>query len=648
MNANKYVKLIASAILATAAPGLAATADITGHNQWAQDGGAYGGTVTTINATSAQHASGNASLVFDVADGTGLSYPVAGFTATTGGTVTVSMKMYFPSTSTGAFLFGFDDGNAGYDNGWYVTDASGSWRDRWVAMKFVVNLDSTAAGNGTYYFDDMVTPAGTFDYGSTTINNLWFLVGNSFNGGTVSGPFYFDDMLVEKDATTIWSDNFDSYLAAGPPVNDNFADAIALSGNSGSHSGTGNVSATLETDEPTCVYPETTNTVWFKWTCAASGSLMVSTTGSTNTGGTEWDACLGIYTGASLATLTQLASQDSGLDETLSFAVTAGTTYYIQAGGFAPPSPGDAATNILLSWTFSAPPPNVPGVISIDVVRTDSTAVSGDVTGSPVTGQTGLWNRLVGSVSPQTLSTLTNGAGAVATGVGFQIVGTSGYTGFQSSGTGASGVVLAANDPERLWVSGNGTRTFAFTGLTVGGAYTLAVYNTGSSKGVLTINGGTPHTGLPTILVTNEVADSNGKITIVESFNGAADSDYMEISGFQIFAAAPAPTAYEVWAGLHAGGGSPSEDANQDGVPNGIAYFMGATGRTTNPSVINGKVNWPCADLSIPFVVEVSSDLSTWLPANPADVDTTSSPGHVIFTLPTGATKKFCRLMVTP
>jgi hypothetical protein len=46
--------------------------------------------------------------------------------------------------------------------------------------------------------------------------------------------------------------------------------------------------------------------------------------------------------------------------------------------------------------------------------------------------------------------------------------------------------------------------------------------------------------------------------------------------------------------------------------------------------------------------VQVSANLSEWSPADPLDVDTTSDPGLVIYTLPKGASKKFCRLVVTP
>ena len=391
MNQINYVRLIASAIFATAASGMAATADFNGQNGWVQYGGAYGGTVTTITATTDQHASGNASMVFDVADGNGLSYPDAAFTPTTGGTVTVSMNMYFPSTSQGSFLFGFDDGVGGYYNGWYVTDSLGDWRDRWVAMKFVINLDSSAPGNGTYYFDDMVTPAGTFDYGSNTINNVWFLVGNGFNGGTVSGPFYFDDMEVTQGSTTIWSDNFDSYVVASDP-----------------------------------------------------------------------------------------------------------------------------------------------NLISLDVVTNGSVAVSGNVAGG-LPGQGGLWNELPLDGGQISLSSLTNGAGTSAGGVGF--VFDSASVGYHVQGGDSPynpGVVLAADNPERSWVTGGETPvTFKFTGLTVGGNYQVAIFTTGDPLMTLTVNGAsTLDPG--EIFTATTTGNSSGEIVCQVSCGGSAYDGYAEIAGVQL------------------------------------------------------------------------------------------------------------------
>jgi hypothetical protein len=108
--------------------------------------------------------------------------------------------------------------------------------------------------------------------------------------------------------------------------------------------------------------------------------------------------------------------------------------------------------------------------------------------------------------------------------------------------------------------------------------------------------------------------------------------------------------AYASWAHDHAGDGAPSDDYNHDGVANGVAYFMGATGLATNPGVVGGTVTWPYLNAVTSFEAQVSNDLVIWENAT-TGVDTALPPGgHVTYTLPTGPgiTKKFCRLMVVP
>ena len=226
-------KIVAALVFGITSCGLAATVDFTGQNLWGQYGGLYGGTVTTVNASTNEHASGNASMVFDVADGAGLSVPQAVFSSPiVGGIVTITMKIYFPSTSQGAFLLGCDDAVGPYVQlSSYVAGPTGGFgyaeggtggltyvRDQWKTLKFVIDLDSAGSPpNGTYYYDDMINPAGTFPYASDTVAELWFLVGNNFNGTPVTGPFYFDDMVVRKGETVIWSDNFDSYFVPVVP-----------------------------------------------------------------------------------------------------------------------------------------------------------------------------------------------------------------------------------------------------------------------------------------------------------------------------------------------------------------------------------------------------------------------------------------------
>lgn len=146
-------------------------------------------------------------------------------------------------------------------------------------------------------------------------------------------------------------------IALAAPANDNFTDAINLTGVAsgqtgdalvGSQTGTNSTDATLESGEPTIA--GTTKSVWFKWTCPASGNLTVDTLGSTNPAAGEWDAVLGIYTGSAVNALTPLGGspQDIVLQEAMTVAVTAGTVYSIQLGGYN----DEVAANILLRWNL--------------------------------------------------------------------------------------------------------------------------------------------------------------------------------------------------------------------------------------------------------------------------------------------------------
>jgi len=111
-------------------------------------------------------------------------------------------------------------------------------------------------------------------------------------------------------------------------------------------------------------------------------------------------------------------------------------------------------------------------------------------------------------------------------------------------------------------------------------------------------------------------------------------------------------SSYAAWAAAHAPGQSADQDCDNDGIPNGIHYFMGTTGSsgTAHPGVANGAVTWPKSPLFIgTYVVEVSSDLVHW---NPADQDypnfIVDDGTSVVFTLPPASGKLFTRLRVTP
>ena len=109
---------------------------------------------------------------------------------------------------------------------------------------------------------------------------------------------------------------------------------------------------------------------------------------------------------------------------------------------------------------------------------------------------------------------------------------------------------------------------------------------------------------------------------------------------------------YASWATDNAGGQAANLDYDNDGVPNGIEYFMNAApGFTANPSLVGGTVTWPnggnmpSSGYGSQFVVETSTDLVNWIDVLVSDPNLSNNPGSVSYTL-TGADRLFVRFKV--
>jgi hypothetical protein len=142
------------------------------------------------------------------------------------------------------------------------------------------------------------------------------------------------------------------------PGNDLFANAQALSGGSGTVSGS-NVDATKESGEPALAGNSGGASVWYSFTAPASGAVSVKTAGS------SFDTLLGVYTGSSVSALSLVASNDdvsnNNRSSAVSFTASAGTTYRITVDGYRGPQSGQAAGSITLTWSGpGAPPPAGP------------------------------------------------------------------------------------------------------------------------------------------------------------------------------------------------------------------------------------------------------------------------------------------------
>jgi alpha-tubulin suppressor-like RCC1 family protein len=120
-------------------------------------------------------------------------------------------------------------------------------------------------------------------------------------------------------------------LIAFASCKDGFASALPVAGANASVFGT-TVGATGETGEPNHAGNSgALNSVWCTWTAPATGTVTIDTTGS------SFNTTLGVYTGTSVAGLTQVAANDNigpgNSQSRVSFAATAGTAYRIAIDG---------------------------------------------------------------------------------------------------------------------------------------------------------------------------------------------------------------------------------------------------------------------------------------------------------------------------
>jgi hypothetical protein len=117
------------------------------------------------------------------------------------------------------------------------------------------------------------------------------------------------------------------------PAMDNFASALVLTGSTFTWTGT-NVGATREAGEPNHAGTRGGASVWIAWTAPATRTVTL------NTHGSNFDTLLAVYTGGSVSTLTQVASNDDDASgayaytSALTFQAMAGQMYYIAIDGY--------------------------------------------------------------------------------------------------------------------------------------------------------------------------------------------------------------------------------------------------------------------------------------------------------------------------
>ncbi len=235
--------------------------------------------------------------------------------------------------------------------------------------------------------------------------------------------------------------------------------------------------------------------------------------------------------------------------------------------------------------------------------------------------------------------------------------------------TNLSGIVTTGFGPLTTGITGTGSLTSTGSGtLTLTGVNTYSGDTTVSS-GTLTLGQINGSNEASTVSIASGAVLNlafAGTDTVARLFiNGVqqAAGDYTSahpsgtISGVGTLRVATGnivqPPGYADWADVNAPEQNADMDYDNDGVSNGVEYFMGEAGSTftANPCVIAGKVTWPKNPaFSGTFKVQVSDTLAagSWTDIVPPDasIDETN-PNEVVYTLPAGTPKKFVRLNVT-
>jgi autotransporter-associated beta strand protein len=240
-----------------------------------------------------------------------------------------------------------------------------------------------------------------------------------------------------------------------------------------------------------------------------------------------------------------------------------------------------------------------------------------------------------------------------------------------------SGAGLDKQGGGMLTLTGSNT----YNGPTTVSAGTLALVGTGMASPVIVANGaslaftlGAPAVSSSSVNLSNGTVKINGSVdnatsfTLITASGGITGTPALEtaIPGYKLQVNDNGTRlvlawvgGYAAWAATYAGGQGPGEDFDNDGVTNGIEFFLNATpGFTALPvpdathtiTWTNGG-NIPASGYGTRFVIQTSSNLANWtdvplagLIENTGDIGT---PGKLVFTL-TGPAPKFARILVTP
>ncbi len=232
---------------------------------------------------------------------------------------------------------------------WHAGNRGGKsvwWR--WTAPQTAIVTITTEGSN----FDTLLAVYTTFGSG---MNGLMPLASNDDTRGLTSEVSFFafagTDYFIAVDGYAAAAGDIQLSLNSSgsqSPSFDVFSSRGRLESTSGRVEAT-NEGAGREPGEPWHLGFNQGASMWWTWTADQNGIVEIDTRGS------DFDTVLAVYTGGSLVTLQEVASNDdapgfsAGLTSLVRFSARAGTSYHIAVDGY-----GGATGNISLGLNFIA------------------------------------------------------------------------------------------------------------------------------------------------------------------------------------------------------------------------------------------------------------------------------------------------------
>ena len=401
----------------------------------------------------------------------GISYRVTGITITNARRVAYRALTVYCSKSTdykavrNAWISAAQDLNSTW-----VSSVKAAWDAVGVGATGITSALSVTATRNSPITPYTITATDNPTSYTATALPAGLRLSGAIISGTPTAKGTFASTISALTSAGTYTETLNFTITEPPSTNnDNFAQARLLEDFSFLDKSSSS-SATRETGEPAHAGQTAAKSLWWKWTAVGNGRLQVSTKGS------SFDTVLAVYTGASLAALKPVTSNDNVATSVkysqVDFTTTRGTTYYFAVDG---KSGASGAITLTGAGTSLAGPSNdnftsatsvSGGVWTISGSNFNATRETGEPNHGATSGYSSVWFSWSPTVSGQ--YTLTTSGSGFDTLLGV-------YTGTDLAGL----TQVAANNNSASGVTWSKVRFTATAGTT----YYIAVDGVNRSSG---------------------------------------------------------------------------------------------------------------------------------------------------------------------